>query len=754
MRIINIVGHFLILVILYFPFSTNAQSDDENHTKYWFYRNRLRHFVVPGNMPGESLLGSMRNSTMHINSDDWNQFGTNSVSELDFGQQRAYQGYYLGVLATEYLLLSSYGQYIDASATLNELNLAIDACIRCDMCENKSPWFLSSASLDGFFMREDIPLDFCYPYNPLLSSDPAPYTNRFRALNFQHYNTDPVSPIYYSNPAFFHLYPGNPNWISNTHSRETPHPLPDSDLEYYMLEVMSKDEAINTLLGLAMVHKCLPYGTQEQTREKAEMLADLIIHKLRNSNASNPEDRWWIINPHGNKVHDTAGGYSGFYARGIAGAGNYITGNTYWDATDEAVTFAPSVAGSILSPYTAFLLSDIWNNVCQMVRFGAMNDHMTMDLAAMADNWQIMGVPSTAFSIDNISDHYNWETFYLLLFNFLHDKSQMLQVLTKVEDQLDAAPCTGPFKYEGQLSGNGWASALKFHADVDEQNSGSWVDGNFNGIDYMLLYNLYHITMLNEDNTMPPYINLVNRKLSEAMPYCTGHHGMVLNSSPVIGSMSRPITINAFSTIESTQLLDTTVHFAGSVFSQSQLSNCPPQGDYYPSHVTYRAGEKITLKPGFKVMPGSYFHAYIQEFNCWDPVNKSGGGIYGADFYTPADSLLQPLLPMQSNFFSGQDGYLLTANADDESSSMFGSAIAWPNPFTDVFNITVKPDKPVWLYLHLYDVNGICVYSLQHYCSATGQQSLGIDVGWLSPGVYACVLRSENQSQTINIIKQ
>jgi len=44
------------------------------------------------------------------------------------------------LLATEYRLLKDNGQNESATETLSELNLALDALIRMDKCEDDIPW--------------------------------------------------------------------------------------------------------------------------------------------------------------------------------------------------------------------------------------------------------------------------------------------------------------------------------------------------------------------------------------------------------------------------------------------------------------------------------------------------------------------------------------------------------------------------------------------------------------------------------------
>jgi len=110
-----------------------SQVLNENATKYWFYRDRLKYFVYPGTEEGASVLMTSRNSN--------GSGGTElQYDGAEWGQTRKINGYYIGLLATEYRLLKDNGQYADANASLQELDLALDALNRIDYCEDDIPW--------------------------------------------------------------------------------------------------------------------------------------------------------------------------------------------------------------------------------------------------------------------------------------------------------------------------------------------------------------------------------------------------------------------------------------------------------------------------------------------------------------------------------------------------------------------------------------------------------------------------------------
>lgn len=97
-----------------------AQNAEQNFFKYWKYRDRLKYFVVPGYNKGESTIAAMRNRFGEAAGDDA------QIKNIDFYQHGVVFGYYLGMLATEYKVLSNNGQTASAQNTQNEINAALN----------------------------------------------------------------------------------------------------------------------------------------------------------------------------------------------------------------------------------------------------------------------------------------------------------------------------------------------------------------------------------------------------------------------------------------------------------------------------------------------------------------------------------------------------------------------------------------------------------------------------------------------------
>ncbi|HOY30996.1 MAG TPA: PKD domain-containing protein [Bacteroidales bacterium] len=278
---------------------------------------------------------------------------------------------------------------------------------------------------------------------------------------------------------------------------------------------------------------------------------------------------------------------------------------------------------------------------------------LTCSLAAMTDSWN-----NTGARIKAISDNTKTHTFFTLLWEVLQNKKRpgniQKEIMIETIDQMNSSPCEGTYCYrsdydsEGhwQLGGihpdGGWASTYRWCKEIKEQDHGSAWTGNYNGTDYMLLYNLYHIVNYAK---CPCYVNYIDRNIVGHIPV-SSHSDETGTGAPIYydyyGTNDTPLRFIAFNTISSTQRINAYNHVIDYILH--------PDTDYeeivYTSvaaNVTYKAGETIHLKPGFRVEEGSYFHAYIGDIDCSEYGNSkpSDENDYPHNMYTPYfDSLI------------------------------------------------------------------------------------------------------------------
>jgi hypothetical protein len=286
------------------------------------------------------------------------------------------------------------------------------------------------------------------------------------------------------------------------------------------------------------------------------------------------------------------------HGQALFNSGYQITGESYyknWPAAWfnaanllylNSIGIATGVASS-----SNFYADQLIGWQCDLLGLG--NKNLTATVLAMGNY--------SAGKIERLTTmkNLNWDTFYFLLWEVLNNNNRnstlQSQLLSKSLGQLNSAPCEGPYCYKpdtriphyligkkinlyntydtnGVYSGGGWATSYRWYEGEDDQDHGKtiWI-GNFNGCDYMLLYNLYQIMTAN--TTAPFYVSYINRNL--------------------VGTVNSPNDFVGYSTVSSTQTIEPTA----------------------PT-VIYEAGDSIDLKQGFHAVNGSNFHAFIGNVGC------------------------------------------------------------------------------------------------------------------------------------------
>lgn len=266
-----------------------------------------------------------------------------------------------------------------------------------------------------------------------------------------------------------------------------------------------------------------------------------------------------------------------------------------------------------------------------------------------------------------------------LLRKVLHQNGALLRQLSIYGEPINQAPCQGPYNY-GNCNHGGWEWSAQDRLEHPDYRGASCYStkgafqGNYPGVDYMLLHNLYYEyqnqQLIDGNNNIPGMGGGSNGGISGI----GGVFGDII--SGIIGSVSGAINtvysqICSFASnnnINTLGLCDYSVngltpYFAYNLMDNRDeniwprkiglpgaLSNTPYdiQGttfpgqeakvavfqnlssiahiyastspaantNYIPSDVTYRAGKEISLEPGFMVDAGSTFRAYVQRYVC------------------------------------------------------------------------------------------------------------------------------------------
>ena len=455
-----------------------AQTEQINHDKYWHYRKRFnQYFMYVGDKQGESMVVCTRNR--------------NFKPQLCYGQHGIHFGYYLGVLATEYKLLMQNNQYQHAANTLDELRYALLAYEeQMDKCEQ---YWGKEKCLDGFFVRENVPIDY-------LDTNTEWGRNHFESLN-----KGLIPENIWNSDSFCMngLVNGQPAWVDGLHD------------VYAQKAPMSQDEAYGVMMGMALVVKCVP-----PLSDRAKYLFELIsLHLIGKNTCQNCGGEGYVIKrPDCKSVSESTGGVTAFFGYGIASAATKVTGkdiSCFYNTFDSKKLF-PMITNYFQTGKLKLTIGKnnmylLWD-VCKKGIPGSQewNRSMVSTLAAIGDSWgkdTDKGILKNCYWEKGTKPH-DWRSFYLSLWRFLHDKQPNMEEKILIQSELNAAPYEGPYNFKTKtnptnFAPGGWAYVYRYRATLKEQFEGSSLIGVFNGLDYMLMYNLYQLIYATEDGSVP-----------------------------------------------------------------------------------------------------------------------------------------------------------------------------------------------------------------------------------------------------------
>lgn len=456
-----------IIFIGFFSFSQNSEIEN-NIIKYWNYRNRLTHnFISVGSKAGQSL-----------------PFGTRNEREnphLSQGEGPIMLGQYIGVLATEYKLLKQNNQ--DTQQTLKELYYALYAFNRLDLIAETVNGYHKKPKLDGFYVREDFPDGFVKD-NPSLNK-----------------NTINSNTFIYGSGQTFKVKCTNHKGKSccdvsiskDCKVRENP----KGYAKKYNHVPMSMDQSLGVLIGVALVnnlvdeninYKNTAFQDQETSiKKEAQHIAKRILTYAQ-------KQHWTPKEPDGDYIGDcdfrTSAKPNFFknnvtmlvFSRFFSNIGKNIFG--------EKLGFTPFIGfldgvGSIQADN---FKGDFWDRrmYIEMMTLSNKNNHLWL---------------SAARKVKTASKKYDWQPFYYNMGIILHHWKKDIKIEKQSLEMLSSAPFNGPFYHKiNDFAKNGWATKNRFSATLGEQYNGSRfpeINGNYSGLDYMLLHNMYLINTAN-----------------------------------------------------------------------------------------------------------------------------------------------------------------------------------------------------------------------------------------------------------------
>lgn len=535
-----------------------SQSLEQNLKKYWYYRDRLKSdFMVVDNNNGQgtNIPASLRNK----------KEDAQGVMQtyLEWGDAEAYLGQYVMVLATEYKLLKDNEQ--DYSETLQELKNALNAFERLD--KYAEYWWRDPHSstlpddINGFFIRDDV---------GEVEQSPNCILNHPNSQLAQSGITEIESDFINANDGG--------------------HPCE-----------MSKDQVWQMLSGLALVETLVDepgyiiqdaLGANVTFREWTRKITHRVITYMHGAQY---QENWWIINPitldpvrRGAEVSEDFGitlygASSNGFSYGFAEAGDFITklqgytslhyGSSNSNDMEDDFHIVASLTGCNLSWWLQ------WLNIDPPAK-----SYSYQTLMTIIGNENVVTAPIPCWGYPYQSYNYfdwlramyyctEWYEQFFLLYGIFHGfpvNSNTNMPFVTYSDHLwkeiysgllDLAPDCGPYNFD-EIENENWPDV-----DWSSTNRLIWPErlgnsnedpGYYNGLDYMLLHNLFCLV----------YENFIENIESG----------------------------NTESLIQSTDIISSDVVEASEV-------------------VEYIADRKVILKPGFQAESSAYFYAGINPQN-------------------------------------------------------------------------------------------------------------------------------------------
>jgi len=445
----------MLLAIVALAFSSDfcrAQSAEDNLAKYWLYRNFYKkQFIVVGNEAGQSIPFAA-----YYPNEDLSYQGTwnhqlecypipSGIGALTTGDATLQIGIYLGILATEYALLKQTGY--STAGTEREIYFAIKAFERLDLAAEA--YFGNPGANDAtFFLRDDIPFGFV------------------RDGDGQYY-----IPSYLADQpdnARIHVVKGDFTCANLSEERKYP-------------GVTSQDQVAHLSVGFTLLQRYLDddatfegvplkaYGRTVYRRMYDAFKANgFVAGKPQQLPASWRFDYRSLIQA----------GYPFKRVINLFYGGNEF--NPGADRTNWLNLFLPGYLLSPDKPYN-WAMGLIW---------AAIGD------AVNSENWLAQQTKDRHLEL------------YALLHACIHNKP-VGDALSESDfmNLLNAAPCNPPCK-DGNTGcptpdNADWNVGYRWTNNSRNSDQG-WQRGFFNGADYMLLYNLYHLKYINDVAFYPP----------------------------------------------------------------------------------------------------------------------------------------------------------------------------------------------------------------------------------------------------------
>ncbi len=431
------IRYITTVCLLFACFCCLAQSHGEYLAKYNAYRARfLNEFIDLGTEPGQSLPMAGRYPEANC---EWDWFPKYNSCPPSKGKGIAVWGDG-GIEMGNYLMLLAL-----EVRNLKEAGEKYSASVEElwlalkateRLDQNAETYFGLKGKLDGFFVRDDVPQDF------LVKSDGK---KRFK------FKTGKELSCVVSDGS--------------------------CDLEDFLDgSVMSQDQIMNLFFGLVFVSELVPLERHNNERlgDIASDIADRIAGFLVDNN-------WKIISPNGERPEHKWGGNATPFSFAIAGMAERITRGkkrkTYQNGASRRR--GKVVFGTFNWAHGVQAENNLWMAYCGIVGM---------------KKWNLKKLTRRAKK--------SHREMYSLAYSVLNGLPASDKISRKdIEAMLHSAPFSGPCNgTPGCEAPDGWKCSDRWVHAEDRNGSKHNINRDFNGMDYMILFNLYHYLYKPERN--------------------------------------------------------------------------------------------------------------------------------------------------------------------------------------------------------------------------------------------------------------
>jgi hypothetical protein len=328
--------------------------------------------------------------------------------------------------------------------------------------------------------------------------------------------------------------------------------------------------------------------------------------------------------------------------------------------------------------------------------------------------------------------------------------------INNIKTVLNGMCCEGPYRFSkdsqnkhdyDQCNGrwNRNNSAYEYSYLYHPEGVELFTDGEFPGLDYMLMHNLFYIIHNDEiDTQFENYKDIhVNFNYPRFDDHFLGYtHADVVEHGngntyenfinygndwryPEIGSHSNPVFFRSLDSI----------HFSKVIT--------------WNGNVTAHADRIISWEPGFEVEPGGYFDAYIRPVEC--------NTISGFHRLAQNDSsyYLNYTVLKESNFIRGEVNPKVNIISDNplivKSNEKYQKLNVYPNLTANLINIEIPKDYVGLINIDIFDLQGKKCYSKTF--NQINASIIAIDISDISEGMYIIQLNSELKSYQFKLQK-